>query len=64
MNLKDSKKKKEVKVSEFEKFCANKGLTRERSTWESDCDKQIEMKEADLKEMVERKRLAKFKKKK
>jgi hypothetical protein len=62
LNLKDSKNKKEMKGSEFEKFCTLKGLTREKSTWEVEYIKEIEFKEIELKEMITKKKLTKSKK--
>ena len=64
LNLTDSKKKNEVKVFEFDQFCSAKGLLREKSTWENDMEREIEKKEAELKEMIDRKKLARSKKKK
>ena len=64
LNLKDSKNKKEVKVSELEKFCAVKGLAREKSTSEIEYEKEIKEKDTNLKEMIAKKKLAKSKKKK
>ena len=51
-------------MSEFEKFCSARGLSREQSTWQSIIGQEIERKEAELKEMIDRKKLARSKKKK
>ena len=65
--MKESRKTKDklnTKDYGFERFCTSKGLTRKKSPWEIDCEKEIEKKEGLFKEMTERKKLAKSKKKK
>ena len=50
MSLKESKLKEQIKSGPFEKFCAKKGLEREKGLWERDIEKENEFKENFMKE--------------
>ena len=55
MSLKETGLKETIKKGLFEVFCERKGLERKKSLWETKAEKDIEMKDQELKEMKEAK---------
>ena len=64
MSLKESKLKENVRLNVFENFCERKGLNRKKGIWERKVDDEMKLKENELKEILNRKKLAKSKRKK
>ena len=64
MSLKESKLKENVKQKVFEDFCERKGLNRKKGIWERIVDDEMKLKENELKEIMDRKKLARSKRKK
>jgi hypothetical protein len=64
MSLKESKLKENVRLNVFEHFCERKGLNRKKGIWETKVDDEIRLKESELKDILNRKKLKKSKRKK
>ena len=65
MSLKETGlKKKTIKKGLFKVFSERKGLERKKSLWETKAEKNIEMEDQELKEMLDSKKKAKSKRKK
>ena len=64
MSLKETGLKETINMGLFEVFCERKGLERKKSLWETKAETNIEMKDQELKEMLDSKKKAKSKRKK